>query len=72
MAAAAAAAGLSWMPVQKAKTRPQMILAPTVHTDKGDQIPGVGVVVDWLRLGGGSTRKSLRGGWMEAAEATTM
>lgn len=52
MAAAAAAAGLSWVPVQKAKTRPQMILAPIVHTDKGDQIPGVGVVVDWLRLGG--------------------
>lgn len=70
----AAAACLSGVPVQIAKTLPQMILAPIVHTDKGDQIPGVGVVVDWLRFGGGGapTRKSLCGGWTGAAEATTM
>lgn len=64
---AAAAAGPSWMPGQKAKARPQMILAPIVHTDKGDQIPGVGVVVDWLRLGGGGFNSKKPPWWMDGS-----
>lgn len=66
--AAAAAACLS---VQKAKTRPQIILAPIVYTDKGDQIPGVGVVVDWLRLGGVQLEKaSVVDGWEQLRQQT--
>lgn len=45
---------------------PQTIVAPNVHTDKGDQTP---------RGGGGdlvTVVEGLRGGWTAAAEATAM
>lgn len=54
------------------KTLRQMILATIVHKDKGDQMPEVGVEVERLWFGWAPSLKSLRGGWMGAAEATTM